>query len=118
MQWIQPARKVLHKAATTTATGEVVALLGRYATIVVQITGITTGTVTFQGSVDGTNYVNLLARNITTGAIGATAVADGVYIVPVLGMQSFKAPITVATTIVLTATANILPELYTVEQPA
>ena len=112
--WIQPMKIGLHAAATALGDGKVIGILGKYGSAIVQITGITTGVVTFQGTLDGTNYVNILAKNLTSGATGATAAADGIYIVPIIGINKFKAPITTATDVDITATAMFIPEVITV----
>ena len=115
--WLSPKKVKLHTAATTSGDGEIVDVHGKYGVVVVQITGITTGTVTFKGSIDGSTFVNILGNNMTSGATGATATGDGVYIVPITGLNKFKAEITVHTSIVLHATAMLLPEPTMVERP-
>lgn len=55
--------------------------------------GTWNGVVTFQGTLDGTNYVNVQARNVKTGALGATATttAAAIYTVPNYGYNKIKA---------------------------
>ena len=109
--YIQPKTVKLHTAATATGDGEVVELRARYGSAIIQITGITTGTVVFKGSIDGGNYIELIAFNMTSGSTGTSANANGTYVVPVIGMNYFKAEITVATTITLHATALFVSEV-------
>jgi len=51
-----------HNAASATAAGSVMTTTG-VSVVAVQITGTFVATVTFQGSIDGTNYVSLQAIN-------------------------------------------------------
>ena len=66
-------------AAVATGNGTAASVLGRGG-LAVQVTGITTATVTWEGTIDGTNYVGLYATNIATGVLGLTATANGVYL--------------------------------------
>lgn len=73
------------------ATGNGTAFqVGGLAGVLVQITGITTATITFEGTVDGTNWVSLLAFNQTTGASGTTATANGLYQVFTGGVDKMR----------------------------
>jgi hypothetical protein len=105
---------VFQSAAAATATGAVFAS-GGYGSTMVQIYGITSATVTFKASVDGTNYVSVLATNITTGAIAATATANGIYFVPCAAYTDIECPITTYSsgTITVTGRASNLGSGYT-----
>jgi hypothetical protein len=72
------------------------------------VTGITSATITFEATVNGTDWVSIQAANTATGARSATATADGVYTAPVAGLQRVRARIsTYATgTIYVTALAS------------
>jgi len=63
----------------------------------VQIVGAGTYTVTFQASVDGTNYVSLVGRSVTTVTTGTTATGAGVWVFPVAGMHSMRARVSAYT---------------------
>ena len=91
--WIQPTYRVLHNEATGTGDGQVLDLYGKYNKAVVQITG-TMGIITFKGTVNGVDWVNLPCTSMTTGATTATATAVGVFHVPVMGLKYFKGEIT------------------------
>jgi len=56
----------------------------QFQTALVQLYGTFNATVTFQGSLEEspTNWINLTAMNITTGAVGVTANAVGMYYIP------------------------------------
>lgn len=60
------------------------------AAVVVQIVGSGgwNAALTFEGTVNETNWVSLQAINIGTGAVATTAAADGVYVVPTGGSLS------------------------------
>ena len=69
-----------------------------------QIKGITTATVTFQATIDGTNWVSVLFENLTSGTTGTSATADGLYRATVLGFNQVRANITSNTTGTITIT--------------
>lgn len=72
---------------------------------VVQVTGITTATITWEGTVDETNWVSLIGKNVATGTEATTATADGIYSIPVTGMSLLRAPISAYTTGTIVANA-------------
>lgn len=82
----------LQNAATADGNGAA-ATVGGNGVAAFQVTGITTATVTFQGTVDGTNWVDLLAYNVTDGSVGISTVANGVFVAMVAGLQQVRAPI-------------------------
>ena len=57
---------VLHTAAVAPAPGRVFRGDG-FGRVVLQITGLTNGTVTFEASVDGTTFVGILGAPPSTG---------------------------------------------------
>ena len=79
-----------HSAASATATGTVLNCAGM-SSLVVQITGTFVATVTWQGTIDGTNWVSLQAENIASGAVATTATAAGLYRLSVAGLRLFRA---------------------------
>jgi hypothetical protein len=95
-------------AAPTTAVGETFPLSmegseaavdgvnGAWDSIAVQITGITTATVTFQATIDGTNWVAIgLVDSADWTSIATTATADGIYVLHYpKGFTKFRANIT------------------------
>jgi hypothetical protein len=88
-------------AITTVDTG------GALTSIGIQITGITTATIIFEATIDGTNWVAILAENVTTGAQATTATANGIYRVVCMGMVQIRARISAWTsgTVVVTGVA-------------
>lgn len=86
------------------ATGNGTAMdVGGLAMVAVQVTGTFVGTITFEGTVDGTNWVSALARSIADGATAATATAAGVYQVPVSGLSQLRARVSAYTSGAITA---------------
>jgi len=76
-------------AAVATGNGTVLTVEGASACLV-QVKGITTATITFEGSVDETNYVSVLAINMTSGSAATTATADGLYYVNTTGLHYLR----------------------------
>jgi len=73
---------------TIDANGEVVSLAYRQfynGGVGVQLVGTFSGTIQFEMSIDGTNFVAVQATNVSTGAIATTATAVGVYKYDVVG---------------------------------
>lgn len=68
----------LHTAAVATAPGRAFRGDG-YARVLIQITGLTTGTVTFEASVNGVTYVGILGAPPATGTGALTATANGCF---------------------------------------
>jgi hypothetical protein len=73
----------------------------------VQITGTFTGTVTFEGSVDGTNYVTTAVVPVgTTRTLTGTATAAGVWQWNVSGLTAIRARCTAFTSGTINVTIN------------
>jgi hypothetical protein len=89
------AYKVLQLAATGTGNGTAAECTivsdGGFTTLTVQITGISGDTITFEGTVDGSNWVAFQFTNLNTGTAATTATADGLYRATVLGLKSVRA---------------------------
>lgn len=56
----------------------------------IQVTGTFTGTLTFQMTIDGTNYVSALTTNVTTGAQSTTTSSTGIFFFNVVGAMSVR----------------------------
>lgn len=83
--------------ATGTGNGTAIACTdvgeGGYTTLTMQVTGISGDTVTFEGTVDDSNWVAMQAENLNDGVKGTTATADGLYRATVLGLSQVRARI-------------------------
>lgn len=98
----------VHTGITTTANGALIPMEGRESAVI-QVVGITTATITFEGTVDGTNWVAIAAAdlNSTTRARSTTATADGLYLIEPSGsLTSARARISAYTAGTLTVTAR------------
>jgi hypothetical protein len=103
------AKKVLQSAAVATGNGTVVYPTsisdGAYTCLTLQVEGITTATITWEATIDGTNWVAIEATNLASSATPATtATADGIYRVVVAGLMQFRARISAWTTGATTVT--------------
>ena len=56
----------------------------------VQVTGTFSGTLTYQMTIDGTNWVAVQATNVTTGSIATTTTTTGIVFFNVVGAQSVR----------------------------
>lgn len=100
----------LHTTATATGNG-VLAPCHRWGSAGVYINN-TTGsfTITFEGTVDGTNFVSLRAVNSLNGNVATTASANGHYIVDIGRVSHFRARISTASSCSVTVTAVMFAE--------
>ncbi len=102
------ATATLQNAATATGNGTVLNVLGM-STVAVTITGITTATITFEVSEDGTNWASVNAIQSGTNTVATTATSNGDYVASCAGFQSFRARISAYTSGTITATAHAVP---------
>lgn len=68
----------LQDAAAATGNGTIVGVRGNSAGVF-QVSGTFSGTVTFEGSVDGTNWIVIQVTNLNDGNAGTTTTAAGVF---------------------------------------
>ena len=89
---------IVHSAAVATANGATLDVTdgssGALSVVGIQITGISGDTITFEVNIDGTNWISILAENVTTGAEATTATANGIYRITCLGMVQLRARLT------------------------
>jgi len=65
-----------------------------YGVATLQITGTFVATVTFYGSVDGVNFINISAQNRNTGERVLTTTTTGLYEIDCRGLQKIRASVT------------------------
>lgn len=82
--------QVMQTAAVATGAGTPIDVTG-LATLCAQVTGITTATITWEATMNGSTWTGLLAAPITTGTGALTATADGIYRMDVRGLQAVRA---------------------------
>lgn len=80
----------LQSAVETTSTGTAM-VVGGFPTVGLQVAGITTATITWQGTIDGSTWVSVLATNFTSGSAATTTTADGVFYANVKGLDQVRA---------------------------
>lgn len=66
---------------------------GAYTALTMHIEGINGDTITFEGTIDGTNWIAIQAENLNDGTEATTATADGLYRITVLGLGQVRARI-------------------------
>jgi hypothetical protein len=98
------SRHTLQAAAVGTGVGTPMDVSG-FRWVGVQVVGITSATITWQVSIDGTNWVGILAAPPSTGTGALTTTADGVFRVDVAGFAQFRANITTWVSGAITVTA-------------
>lgn len=89
-------------AAGATGNGTAFDVAG-LALVTVQVTGTFVGTVTFEGTIDGSNWIAILARSVVDGATATTATAPGIYQLPVAGLEQVRARVSAYTSGSITA---------------
>lgn len=96
-------------SGTTTAGAELVIIdvIGAFAYVAIQLTGISGDTVTWEGTVDGTTWVAIRLTNLTSGTAASTATANGIYAGDVRGLLKLRANVTVYSAGVITALCNL-----------
>ena len=81
---------VFQSAAVATGNGTALDA-GGLGLVGVQVEGITTATVTFEGTIDGSTWYAVRVLNVTSGAYATTATADALVQVPVAGLDQLRA---------------------------
>jgi len=101
--------KTLQNAVGETANGNALCVVG-LRNVAFQVTGITSATITFEATIDGSTWVSLFVRNIASEAAltAATTTANGVFTAPCMGLSLVRARIStyVSGTITVVALAT------------
>jgi len=82
----------LQAAVSATGNGSAMDVSGD-SVVGVQITGTFSATVTFEASVDGTNWVAVEAVSLTDGSKVSSATAPGLFFVPIPGVALLRTPV-------------------------
>jgi len=96
--------EICQSAAGATGNGTAIPVSG-WSAVSLQVTGTFVGTLTFEGSQDGSNYVSLQGFNVADGTVGTTVTAAGIYVIPLIGLVLFRARVSAWTSGAITATA-------------
>jgi hypothetical protein len=107
----QSKRVIMQSAAVATGDGTAIDCsdisIGAMATFTAQVTGITTATITWEGTIDGTNWASVQAIPLATGTAATTATANGIYRFSCLGLASVRARISAWTSGTITVTGVV-----------
>ncbi len=98
----------LQTAAVATGNGTPLVVLG-YSTVVATVTGITTATITWEVTEDGTNWVSVNAIQSGTNTVNTTATANGDYVMSCAGFAQVRGRISAWTSGTITVTAHAVP---------
>lgn len=82
-----------HNAAVATAVGELMNLES-ISLVALQISGTFVAMVTFQGTVDESNWIAIQGTNVNDGSVATSATAAGIWLIPVSGLKKFRANLT------------------------
>jgi hypothetical protein len=104
----QSKRATLQSAAAAQGNGTAIDVYG-FSLLGVQVQGISTATITWEATIDGTNWQGVRATPLATGTAAATATADGLYTIDVRGLASVRARISAWTSGTITVTAVAVP---------
>jgi hypothetical protein len=101
------ALETLQDAAVATGVGTAINMKG-YNGLTVRVAGITTATVTFEGTIDDTNWFVVGLKTAADGVAATTATANGVFKLPADGpvLSQFRANITAWTSGTITVTSR------------
>lgn len=94
--------QLMQSAATATGNGTAIsttdAANGAATTLTMQVAGITTATITFEATIDGSNWIAVACTNLNDGTASTQATANGLYRLTCLGLVSVRARISAYTT--------------------
>lgn len=96
---------ILQDAAGATGNGNVLDVVGQ-ASAVIAITGTFSATVTFEGTLDGTNWFSVYATKIGDGGVASTASTTGLYRIACASITSIRARVSTWASGALTATGR------------
>lgn len=97
--------------ASATGEGAVADLDGKFASLAVQVSGTFVGTVSFEASVDGTNFVAIQGTKKSDGTTATSTTTAGLFEFRVNGVNKFRLNVSAYTSGEISAvgTASALP---------
>jgi len=98
----------LQAAAIATGNGTTISTDGMSA-VVFTVSGTYVGTITFEGTEDGTNYTSISATQLGTTIISSTTTSVGVFEASVAGLLNVRARLTWTSGTSVTVTAHAVP---------
>lgn len=106
--YCNPTPIVLQPAAAATGNGTAIDLAlpnDGFETVGVQLSGTFSATVTFEATIDGTNWIAILLTNLNAGTTATTATAAGLFRFDAKGLFQFRARVSAYTSGNVTVTA-------------
>lgn len=100
-----PGTSTLQSAATATGNGNALSV-GAWSAAALQVVITTTATVTFEVTLDGSNWVAVRALNLNDGTYSTTATASGIYQVPTAGFAFLRVRVSAYTSGSITVSAR------------
>jgi hypothetical protein len=89
---VSSQRVTMQAGATGTGNGTV-ADCANYDVAGIQVSGINGDTITWEATIDGTNWKGILVAPVTTGTAALTTTADGVFTAGCAGLAGLRARI-------------------------
>lgn len=88
---VEPKDHTFQSASGANGNGTVLNLDGKYSSLLVQVVGATwTGTINFEATQDGTNYVAVQGTNKNSGSAVTTVTASALVQFAVNGVRKFR----------------------------
>jgi hypothetical protein len=102
----------MQTGATATGSGTAITctepIEGGFSAVIMQVSGTFVGTITFEATVDGNNWVNILVDNLNTGSASLTATGPGIFRATALGLAQVRARISAYTSGSITVAGRVV----------
>jgi hypothetical protein len=117
--WVTNVDEAASGSLTATSQAVTYSALAGKSTVGVQITGTFVATVTFEATIDGTNWTAINAVTNQTGALVTTATATGLWQIDVAGYIGFRVRCSAFTsgTVVVTCRAGVGDSVFSLDSP-
>ena len=101
---LPPSDKLAMQTAAAATGNGTPAITADRAALVMQIAGTFVGTVTFEATIDDTNWIAVQVANLNNGAVTTTATAPGLFACMVAGLHAVRARVSAWTSGTITVT--------------
>ena len=96
---------LMQNAAGATGNGTVLTVDG-YSVATIQVSGTFSATITWEGTIDQSNWVAVQATDLGTGTAATTATAAGLFRIQAFGLSQLRARVSAYTSGSVTATGR------------
>ena len=96
----------MQNAAAATGNGTSIVVDDR-AFLGMQVEGITSATITFEGTIDRSTWYAIQVMNVNDGSVATTTTADGLFVCSVAGLREVRARISTYATGTITVTGHV-----------